>query len=61
MQLMSEENKKLSELVGEMIEKYPCSGEINSTINNPKEKLEEIDKKYSGGKRDYSDGLKRGI
>lgn len=57
MQLMSEENKKLSELVGEMIEKYPCSGEINSTIKNPKEKLEEIDKKYAGGERDYSDGL----
>jgi phosphomannomutase len=57
LQLMSEENKKLSELVEAMIEKYPCSGEINSIINNPKEKLEEIDKKYSGGKRDYSDGL----
>ncbi len=57
MQLMSEENKKISELVGEMIDKYPCSGEINSTIENPKEKLKEIDKKYIGGKRDYSDGL----
>ncbi|MGA8265164.1 MAG: phosphomannomutase, partial [Ignavibacteriaceae bacterium] len=57
MQLMSEENKKFSELVGEMIEKYPCSGEINSTIDNPKGKLNEIDKKYPGGKRDHSDGL----
>jgi phosphomannomutase len=57
MQLMAEENEKLSELVGEMIEKYPCSGEINSTIDNPKGKLNEIDKKYPGGKRDHSDGL----
>lgn len=57
LQLMSVENKKLSELVDEMIEKYPCSGEINSTIELPKEKLDEIDKKYPGGKRDYSDGL----
>ncbi len=57
MQLMSEENKKLSELVGAMIEAYPCSGEINSTIDNPQEKLREIDKKYPGGKRDHSDGL----
>jgi phosphomannomutase len=57
MQLMSEENKKLSELVDSMIEKYPCSGEINSTIDNPKEKLKEIDAKYPGGKRDHSDGL----
>ncbi len=57
MQLMSEENKKLSELVGAMIEAYPCSGEINSTIDNPQEKLKEIGKKYPGGNRDYSDGL----
>jgi phosphomannomutase len=57
MQLMSEENKKLSELVDAMIEKYPCSGEINSTIDGPKEKLKEIDAKYPGGIRDYSDGL----
>ena len=54
---MTEENKKLSELVDAMIEKYPCSGEINSTIDNPKEKLIEIDAKYPGGKRDHSDGL----
>ena len=39
MQLMSEENKKLSELVGEMIEKYPCSGEINSTIDTSERKI----------------------
>jgi phosphomannomutase len=57
LQLMSEENKKLSQLVDAMIAKYPCSGEINSTINNPKEKLKEIDAKYPGGKRDHSDGL----
>lgn len=57
LQLMSEENKKLSELVGEMIEAYPCSGEINSTIENPRAKLEEIEKIYSDGKIDKVDGL----
>lgn len=57
MQLMSEENKKLSELVDEMIADYPCSGEINSTIDEPKEKLEEIGEKYPGGIRCHSDGL----
>ena len=36
---------------------FSCSGEINSTIENPKEKLNEINKKYLGGKRDHSDGL----
>lgn len=57
LQLMSVENKNLSELVGEMIKRYPCSGEINSTINNPAEKLKEIEKKYPDGKKDYLDGL----
>lgn len=57
LQLMSDENKKLSELVGEMIANYPCSGEINSTIENPAAKLEEIKQKYSGGKMDFLDGV----
>lgn len=57
MQLMSEEDKKLSELVDEMIADYPCSGEINSTIDKPKEMLEEIGEKYPGGIRDHTDGL----
>ena len=57
LQLISEENKTLSELVGGMIEKYPCSGEINSSISNPKEKLEMIAQKYTNGKIDRSDGL----
>jgi len=57
MQLMSEENKPLSTLVEEMIEAYPCSGEINSEIENPKAKLDEVEKKYSDGKTDHLDGL----
>jgi len=57
LQLMSEEDKPLSRLVEEMIEAYPCSGEINSTISNPSEKIKEIEKKYSDGKIDKVDGL----
>lgn len=57
LQLMSDENKKLSELVDEMISNYPCSGEINSTIENPVAKLEEIKQKYSDGKMDFLDGV----
>ena len=57
MQLMSEENKKFSELVGEMIENYPCSGEINSVIDDPAAKIKELDGLYPGGVRDYIDGL----
>ncbi len=57
LQLMSDEKAKLSELVDAMIRLYPCSGEINSTISNPAEKIREIKKKYSGGINDELDGL----
>lgn len=57
MQLMSEENKKLSELVDEMMKKYPCSGEINSEIQNPQAKIKEIEEIYKDGKKDYLDGI----
>ncbi|MGD8782005.1 MAG: phosphomannomutase/phosphoglucomutase [Ignavibacteria bacterium] len=57
LQLMSEENKTLSELVGEMVSSYPCSGEINSRIENAPDKLEEIKEKYSDGKMDLTDGV----
>lgn len=56
-QLMSEEGKSLSQLVNEMIEKYPCSGEINSKIADAPAKLEEIKAKYSDGEFDYTDGV----
>ncbi len=57
MQLMSEENKTLGQLVEEMIKEYPCSGEINSKIEDPAEKLKVIEEIYSTGKIDHLDGL----
>lgn len=57
MQLMSTENKPLSQLVDEMIRKYPCSGEINSQISDPAGKIKEIESKYSDGKLEHLDGL----
>jgi len=57
LQLMSEEHKTLSQLVSEMIAAFPCSGEINSTVQNPLEKIAEIKDKFPGGKRDNLDGL----
>ncbi len=57
LQLMSEENKKMSELVGDMIRKYPCSGEINTTLEDPAAKIEELKAKYNDGNVDTLDGL----
>ena len=57
LELMSVENEKFSELVEKMIAKYPCSGEINSKIANPAEKVEQIRAKYKDGKQDEVDGI----
>ncbi len=57
LQLISEEDKPLSQFVEEMIAAYPCSGEINSEITDPAGKLKEIDAQYTGGIKDTTDGL----
>jgi len=57
LELMSVEKKTLAQLVDEMIAAYPCSGEINSTINDPAGKIKEIEKKYSDGQIDELDGI----
>lgn len=57
MQLMSDENAKMSELAGEMVKNYPCSGEINSTVSTPAQKIEEIKRKYSSGTQNELDGI----
>jgi len=57
MQLMSEEKKSLSALVSEMIETYPCSGEINSKIDDAVAKMSEVEAAYTDGKIDRVDGL----
>lgn len=50
--------QKLSELVGERMEKFPCSGEINRKVEDSKAVLAAIEAKYAeGGKVDKLDGL----
>lgn len=56
LELLSEENKKVSELVKE-IDRYFRSGEINSIVEDIPEKLKEVAKIYSKGKIDHLDGL----
>lgn len=57
LQLMTLENKPFSQLVEEMVSEFPCSGEINTTVADPAAKIKEIDEKYTGGEKDYLDGL----
>lgn len=46
-ELIVAEGKPLSQLVSEMIERFPVSGEINRTVDDPKALLEKIEAKYS--------------
>ena len=58
-ELMCRQKKLLSELVGERMQKFPASGEINRTLNNPEAAIAAIEEKYSAGALDvdHTDGL----
>lgn len=55
--LLSRSGKKLSELVDEMMKKFPVSGEINSKVDNPDRVIERIESMYDNGEKTYIDGL----
>lgn len=57
MQLVSESGKSLGELVGEMVKNYPCSGEINSVVDDVQATLRRVEEEYKDGEIDRTDGL----
>jgi phosphomannomutase len=58
-ELMCRQKKLLSELVGERMKKFPASGEINRTLNDPAAAIAAVEEKYSAGALDvdHTDGL----
>lgn len=58
-ELVCTTGKPLSQLVKERMAKYPCSGEINSRLNNPKTVIDGITGIYSEDaiSVDYTDGI----
>ena len=58
-QLMCESGKRLSELVGERIERFPASGEINRKVDDAKATMKRVEEKYDAAARskDFTDGL----
>ena len=56
---MSRQGTKLSELVGERMAAYPCSGEINYTVSDAKAVLAAVQAHFAGHnpKVDTTDGL----
>ena len=57
LQLVSQSGVRLAEMVGEMMERYPCSGEINCTVDDVDETLARVEKKFGDGTVDKTDGL----
>ena len=46
-ELLSQSGRTLSELVGEYIEKFPCSGEINYTVKDTEKAIEHLTNHYA--------------
>lgn len=58
LELLSKEGRTLSDLMAERMERYPCSGEINSKVKDADEVLERLEADYSPqGKVTKIDGL----
>jgi phosphomannomutase len=57
-QLISKTGTSLHDMVSEMMERFPCSGEINSTVESVSATLAKVEAKYGpGGRVDRLDGL----
>lgn len=56
-ELMCRTGKKLSQLVGERMEMFPCSGEINRKVEDSAAILAALAEKYADGQQDHMDGL----
>ena len=54
---MCRSGKRLSELVGERVEMFPCSGEINRKVADSAAVLAKLGEKYADGEQDKLDGL----
>jgi phosphomannomutase len=56
--LVTSTGKSLGQLVGEMVERYPCSGEVNSKVVDVPSVLQRVEEQYAeGGQIDRVDGL----
>ncbi len=56
-ELLSKGKENFSSLVEHRMAAYPVSGEINNRVADPDSVIAEIEKKYSDGEKDYTDGL----
>jgi phosphomannomutase len=57
LELLSKRQKTMSELLEPFRAKYFISGEINSTVTDPEDKIKEIAERYSDGEITWLDGV----
>ena len=57
LELLSVDGRGLGELIDEFRSKYFISGEINSEVDDPAAKMEEIAARYADGKQTHLDGI----
>jgi len=57
MEMLAGSNQSLSAMLAPLEEKYFISGEINSTVANPKERLEALAAAYADGVIEWIDGI----
>jgi phosphomannomutase len=57
LELLSQREAKLSELLEPYRSKYFISGEINSTVDDPDAKIEALAQRYAGGRESRLDGI----
>lgn len=57
LKLMKQSGQTLGELVRDMMAKFPCSGEVNSTVESVPGVLAAIEEKYKDGEINKIDGL----
>ncbi len=55
--LLSRSGRPLSALIGERMERYPISGEINSVVDDPDAAIKRVRQHFEGGTMDTIDGL----
>lgn len=60
LELLQQSDRKLSELLTDRMNMYPCSGEINSKVvseESASRLAEYVETRYADGQHDYTDGL----
>jgi phosphomannomutase len=56
-EMISKRNRSMSDMLRELEAKYFISGEINSTVDDPQAKMEELKQKYSDAVIETMDGV----